>query len=58
MCDEKLRPKVLVGIGNAKAMLGHSGEARTIFDEAADLCEKQGDVRATTIIRRATRTLA
>lgn len=56
--DDKLRAKLLVAIGNAKAMLGHSGEARTIFDEAADLCEKQGDARATTIIRRATQTLA
>ncbi len=52
--DDQARAKVLVAIGNAKALLGQVDEAKTVFDEAADLCEKQGDVRSTRIIRKAT----
>jgi hypothetical protein len=51
------RAKVLVGIGNAKAMLGQDAEAKSVFEEAALLCERQGDMKSTHIIRRATRTL-
>lgn len=52
--DDQAKAKVLVGIGNAKAMLGADQEAKNVFDEAAELCERQGDVRATQIIKRAT----
>ena len=55
--DDQGKAKVLVGIGNAKAMLGQDAEAKTVFDEAAALCERQGDVKSTQIIRRATRKL-
>jgi tetratricopeptide (TPR) repeat protein len=51
------RAKVLVGIGNAKAMLGQDAEAKSVFEEAALLCERQGDMKSTHIIRRVTRTL-
>lgn len=55
--DDQTRAKILVGIGNGKAMLGLDAEAKTVFDEAAALCESQGDIKSTQIIRRATRKL-
>ena len=55
--DEPGLAKVLVDMGNAKALLGRTDEAKNAFEQAADACEKQGDVRATTIIRRATQKL-
>ncbi len=55
--EEKIHAKVLVGIGNAHGLLGRRDSAKQFFDQAAALCEKQGDVRATTIIRKATRDL-
>ncbi len=55
--DSQALARVLVDLGNAKALLGQTAEAKNAFEQAADACEKQGDVRATTIIRRATRTL-
>ncbi len=55
--DSHALARVLVDLGNAKALLGQTSEAKSAFEQAADTCEKQGDVRATTIIRRATRTL-
>ena len=55
--DEQALAKVLVDLGNAKALLGRTEEAKNAFEQAADACEKQGDVRATTIIRRATQKL-
>jgi tetratricopeptide (TPR) repeat protein len=50
--DEKLRPRILVDLGNAQAMLGKEDEAIDLFEQAAKVAEKQGDMRATTIIRR------
>ena len=52
--DEPARARVLVDLGNAKALLGRLREAKSAFDQAADACESQGDVRATQLIRRAT----
>ena len=49
------RARALVGIGNAHHHLGNEGLAKEFFDQAASLCEEQGDLRATKIIRRATR---
>ncbi len=50
--DEKLRPRILVDLGNAQAMLGQEDVALELFEQAAKVAEKQGDMRATTIIRR------
>lgn len=50
--DEKLRPRILVDLGNAQAMLGEEDIAIDLFEQAAKVAEKQGDMRATTIIRR------
>ncbi len=52
--DENQRARALVGMGNAHRMLGDEGSARHCFDQAAAVCEQQGDVRATSIIRKAT----
>jgi len=51
--DEKLRPRILVDLGNAQAQLGQEDVALELFEQAAKVAEKQGDMRATTIIRRA-----
>ena len=50
--DEKLRPRILVDLGNAQALLGQEDVAVELFEQAAKVAEKQGDMRATTIIRR------
>lgn len=50
--DEKLRPRILVDLGNAQAVLGKEDEAVDLFEQAAKVAEKQGDVRATQMIRR------
>ncbi len=50
--DEKLRPRILVDLGNAQAKLGQEDIAIELFEQAAKVAEKQGDVRATQIIRR------
>lgn len=50
--DEKLRPRILVDLGNAQAQLGQEDEAVDLFEQAAKVAEKQGDVRATQMIRR------
>jgi tetratricopeptide (TPR) repeat protein len=50
--DESALAKVLVDIGNVKALLGLTEEARQAFSRAAETCEKRGDLRATMIIRR------
>jgi tetratricopeptide (TPR) repeat protein len=50
--DEKLRPRILVDLGNAQAKLGQEDVAVELFEQAAKVAEKQGDMRATTIIRR------
>ena len=50
--DEKLRPRILVDLGNAQAQLGQEDEAIDLFEQAAKVAEKQGDVRATQMIRR------
>lgn len=52
--DQRARARGLVGIGNAHSLLEDMAEAKKLFDEAAQLCEEQGDMRATTIIRKAT----
>ena len=52
--DDQSKARVLVGLGNAHNQLGHAVEAKQFLDEAAKLCESQGDMRATMIIRRAT----
>jgi tetratricopeptide (TPR) repeat protein len=51
--DDRLRVKVLVGIGNARAQQGRDAEARAAFDAAAVLSESRGDISNTMIIRRA-----
>jgi len=50
--DEKLRPRILVDLGNAQVMLGQEDLAIGLFEQAAKVAEKQGDMRATQIIRR------
>ncbi len=50
--DEKLRPRILVDLGNAQAMLGQEDLAIDLFEQAARVAEKQGDMRATQMIRR------
>lgn len=50
--DEKLRPRILVDLGNAQAKLGQEDVAVELFEQAAKVAEKQGDMRATTMIRR------
>jgi tetratricopeptide (TPR) repeat protein len=50
--DDKLRPRILVDLGNAHAMLGQEDFALGLFEQAAKLAEKQGDMRATQMIRR------
>ena len=55
--DDKARARVLVDVGNAQVALGNKDDAKDLFDEAADMCESQGDLRATTIIREATKGL-
>ena len=55
--DEPALARVLVDLGNAQALLGQRNAAKSAFDQAADICEKQGDVRATQLIRRATQQL-
>lgn len=50
--DDKLRPRILVDLGNAQAMLGQDDLAGDLFEQAAKVAEKQGDMRATTLIRR------
>ena len=50
--DEKLRPRILVDLGNAQALLGQEDIALELFEQAAKVAEKQGDMRATMIIRR------
>jgi tetratricopeptide (TPR) repeat protein len=55
--DEKARARLLVDVGNAQVALGNKDEAKDLFEEAADMCENQGDLRATTIIRKATKGL-
>ena len=52
--DDQSKARVLVGLGNANNLLGNSEDARSLLEEAAKLCESQGDMRATMIIRRAT----
>ncbi len=52
--DDTALGRVLVDLGNAKALLGRDAEAKVDFERAADAAEKRGDVRATQIIRRAT----
>lgn len=51
--DENQRARVLVGMGNAHRMSGNENAAGECFAEAAELCELQGDIRATSIIRKA-----
>ncbi len=51
---ERLRARALVGLGNAYAQIGEERRAHEFFAQAAVLCEQQGDLRATRIIRRAT----
>lgn len=46
--------RVMVALGNAHSRLGDGEQAKSLFQEAARLCEEQGDLRATMIIRRAT----
>ena len=46
--------RALVGIGNAYSALGNPNRARLVFLEAAQLCERSGDLRATAMIRRQT----
>ena len=55
--DDKARARVLVDVANAQVALGNKDDAKDLFDEAADMCESQGDLRATTIIRKATKGL-
>ena len=55
--DDKARARLLVDVGNAQVLLGNKDDAVDLFEEAADLCEDQGDLRATTIIRKATKGL-
>jgi tetratricopeptide (TPR) repeat protein len=55
--DDKARARLLVDVGNAQVALGNKDDAKDLFDEAADMCENQGDLRATTIIRKATKGL-
>lgn len=55
--DDKARARVLVDVGNAQVALGNKDDAKDLFEEAADMCENQGDLRATTIIRKATKGL-
>lgn len=55
--DDKARARVLVDVGNAQVALGNKDDAKDLFEEAADMCESQGDMRATTIIRKATKGL-
>jgi tetratricopeptide (TPR) repeat protein len=50
--DEKLRPRILVDLGNAQANLGQEDVAVELFEQAAKVAEKLGDMRATTMIRR------
>ena len=56
--DPKLRAKILVGLGNAHSAGGNRDQAKDFLDRAAEVSERQGDLRATTIIRRATRDLS
>jgi tetratricopeptide (TPR) repeat protein len=55
--DDKARARLLVDVGNAQVALGNKDDAKELFEEAADMCESQGDIRATTIIRKATKGL-
>jgi tetratricopeptide (TPR) repeat protein len=55
--DDKARARLLVDVGNAQVALGHKDDAKDLFEEAAEMCENQGDLRATTIIRKATKAL-
>ncbi len=55
--DDKARARLLVDVGNAQVALGNKDDAKDLFEEAADMCENQGDLRATTIIRKATKGL-
>lgn len=55
--DDKARARLLVDVGNAQVALGNKDDAKDLFEEAADMCEGQGDLRATTIIRKATKGL-
>ncbi len=55
--DDKARARLLVDVGNAQVALGNKDDAKDLFEEAADMCENQGDIRATTIIRKATKGL-
>ncbi|MBA3938883.1 MAG: tetratricopeptide repeat protein [Planctomycetes bacterium] len=55
--DEKARARLLVDVGNAQVQLGNTDGAKQLFEQAANLCEDQGDMRATTIIRKASRGL-
>jgi tetratricopeptide (TPR) repeat protein len=50
--DESALARVLVDLGNARHLLGQDAAAEAAFAEAAALCEKRGDVRATQRIRR------
>ncbi|MEK7415145.1 MAG: tetratricopeptide repeat protein [Planctomycetota bacterium] len=50
--DDKLRPRILVDLGNAQAQLGLDDEAAELFEQAAKIAEKQGDMRATVMIRK------
>jgi tetratricopeptide (TPR) repeat protein len=52
--DENQRARVLVGMGNAQRLMGDEEAASESFSQAAELCEQQGDMRATSIIRKAT----
>lgn len=52
--NRNLLARVLVGLGNAHHQLSRSHDAREFFDQAASICETQGDMRATMIIRRRT----
>jgi tetratricopeptide (TPR) repeat protein len=55
--DDKARARLLVDVGNAQVALGNKVDAKELFEEAADMCEGQGDLRATTIIRKASKGL-
>ena len=50
--DESALARVLVDLGNARHLLGQDAAAEAAFAEAAELCEKRGDLRATQRIRR------
>ena len=50
--DANAKARILVDLGNARALLGEDDTAMALFDQATALAETQGEMRQTMVLRR------